>query len=334
VRLQRGKRQTENRPVPANIHQVRWAGGQDEFHWVDLARLAFEFRRLTEKIRPDLVHAGPIQTCGFIAAISGFRPLLTMSWGFDLLQDADRNAWWRRVTRYTLRHSTFFTSDAEVTRQKAVAFGMKPERTIVFPWGVDLERFTPGKSSKRPQEFVLFCNRSWEPRYGVDVLAHAFVRLAREREDIRLLLLGSGSQAVTIRQILERGGVSKQVTFPGQIPQSELPPYYQMADLYISPSHVDGSSVSLMEALACSLPCLVSNISANREWVVEGVNGWLFPDGDAAALAVKIGAVMEKRTSLPEIRRAARHTAEERADWRVNFSRLLETYRQTVSLHA
>jgi glycosyltransferase involved in cell wall biosynthesis len=333
VRLQRGKRQMENRPVPEHIHQVQWTGGKDEFHWIDLARLAFDFRRLTRRIKPDLVHAGPIQTCGFLAAISGIRPLLTMSWGFDLMQDADRNGWWRWVTRYTLRHSTFFSSDAEVTRQKAVAFGMRPDRTIVFPWGVDLERFTPGKESEHPQEFTILCSRSWEPRYGVDVLVHAFVSLARERKDIHLLLLNSGSQAADLRQVLERGGVAQQVTFAGHISQSDLPRYYHMADLYISPSHIDGSSVSLLEALACGLPCLVSDIPTNREWVVEGENGWLFPDGDAAALTAKIGLVMDKRDSLHEIRLSARHTAEERADWRLNFSRLMDTYRQTVSLH-
>jgi len=54
--------------------------------------------------------------------------------GFDLMQDAERNEWMKWVTRYTLKHSTFFTSDAQITRDKAVAFGMNPDRTVVFPW--------------------------------------------------------------------------------------------------------------------------------------------------------------------------------------------------------
>jgi glycosyltransferase involved in cell wall biosynthesis len=89
-----------------------------------------------------------------------------------------------------------------------------------------------------------------------------------------------------------------------------------------------------MEALSCGLPCLVSDIPANREWISEGVNGWLFPDGDAEALAAKIGAALEERNSLIKIRQAARCTAEEKADWRKNFSTLLDTYRQTVLLNA
>jgi glycosyltransferase involved in cell wall biosynthesis len=330
VRLQRGARQTEDRPVPVNIRQVLWAGGQKPFIWRDLPRLIVDFRRLVKEIKPDLIHAGPIQTCAFIAVLSGFRPILSMSWGFDLMKDVDRGRGWRFATDFTLRRSAFFTSDANVTSDKAVSHGMAPDRTIVFPWGVDLDHFSPATEKTEPRGFTVFCNRSWEPNYGVDVLARAFVNVARQKPEVSLLLLGGGSQGPAIRQILSSGGVLDQVTFAGQIPQKELPRFYRMADLYVSPSHVDGSSVSLMEALACALPCLVSDIPANKEWVFEAENGWLFPDGDADALAVKILAAMENRASLPLIGKNARNTAEERADWKKNFKKLLQAYESAV----
>jgi glycosyltransferase involved in cell wall biosynthesis len=329
VRLQRGPRQVEDRPIPEKIRQVLWAGGQDVFRWRDLPRLTVDFRRLAREIKPDIVHAGPIQTCGLIATLAGAGPRLIMSWGFDLMQDVDRNGWWRWATKYVLRRADFFTSDCEATRTKAVDYGMNPDHTVIFPWGVDLEHFSPSTvhhpSSKG---FTLFCNRSWEPRYGVDVLAKAFVAVAGQRSDLDLHLLGGGSQGQTIRQIFERGGVLDRVTFAGQISNRDLPRYYHMADLYISPSHVDGSSVSLMEALACGLPCLVSDIPANKEWVADGVNGWLFPDGNADALAAKILAAVENRDGLAGIGQAARRTAEEKADWKKNFQKLLVTYQQ------
>ena len=148
-------------------------------------------RKVIKRIQPDLIHAGPIQTCAFIAVLTGFRPILTMSWGFDLMKDDTRNRWWQWVTRYTLRRSTYFTSDAHVTRDKAVAYGMNPDRTVVFPWGVDLSHFTPkDRSLNADSSFTLFCNRSWEPNYGVDVVARAFVKVAQQREDISLMLAG------------------------------------------------------------------------------------------------------------------------------------------------
>lgn len=328
VQLEGNQRQVESRLVPENVRQVIWKGGREPFRWGNLVALTFDFRRLVKEIQPDLIHAGPIQTCAFIAILSGFRPTLTISWGFDLMDDVHRNKWWGWVTRYTLKRSSFFTSDAKVTRDMAVKYGMNPEKTVVFPWGVDLDHFNVQTLQRsNVQTFTLFCNRSWETRYGVDVLAKAFVKVAQQRDNVDLILLNGGSQGGKLRQILQRGGVLDRVTFGGQISQTDLPRWYHMADLYISPSHVDGSSVSLMEALACGLPCLVSDIPANKEWVVENENGWLFRDGDVDQLAEKILAAMDQREKLPEIGRASRRSAEMRADWKKNAETLMNVYR-------
>lgn len=330
LNLLQGTRQTEDRPVPEHVQQVRWAGAGAAFRWRDLPRLVSDFRRVVRAVKPDLVHAGPIQTCAFIAVLSGFRPVLAMSWGFDLMQDVHRNAWWEFVTRYTLKRASFFISDAQVTRDKALAYGMHPDRTVVFPWGVDVKHFAPGANRQPSTGFTLFCNRSWEPRYGVTVLAKAFVEIARKHPAADLILLGGGSQAQTIRQILMNGGVLERVHFGGQISQADLPNWYHMADLFISPSHVDGSSVSLMEALACGLPVLVSDIPANQEWVREGQNGWLFRDGDVHMLVERVLAVMARKQDLADIGRAARRSAEERADWSKNVKVLFEAYERAL----
>jgi glycosyltransferase involved in cell wall biosynthesis len=327
VQLEGNARQVESRSVPENVHQVIWKGGREPFKWSNLPKLALDFRRVVKEIKPDIIHAGPIQTCAFIAMLSGFRPILTMSWGFDLMDDVHKNKWMEQVTRYVLRRSTFFISDANVTRDMAVKYGMNPDKTVVFPWGIDLEHFRPSTINRQPPTFTLFCNRSWETRYGVDILARAFVKVARQKENVDLILLGDGSQVHNLRNILQNGGVFERVTFGGQISQMELPRWYHKADLYISPSHVDGSSVSLMEALGCGLPCLVSDIPANKEWIVEDENGWLFRDGDADHLAEKILAAIDQREKLPALGASARRTAESRADWKKNSAVLMNIYK-------
>jgi glycosyltransferase involved in cell wall biosynthesis len=220
---------------------------------------------------------------------------------------------------------------------------MNPEHTVVFPWGIDLEHFHPRKEERRKTKvssqrskvtsrktITLFCSRTWEPIYGVDVLAKAFVKVSNENLTVNLILLGGGSQRAKIRQILMNGGVLDRIHFGGQVGQRDLPRWYHMADLYISPSHVDGSSVTLMEALACGLPCLVSDIAGNREWIQDGINGWLFRDGDVDDLAEKILHAIKSRRSFKRIGIAARKTAEERADWKKNFGKLLEAYESAV----
>jgi glycosyltransferase involved in cell wall biosynthesis len=338
LRLERQKRQLESRPLPARVEQVAWGGGQAPAGWRDYPRLLRGARRVIRKIKPDVIHAGPVQSAGFLAALSGFRPLVTMSWGSDLLMDADRSAWMRWVTRYTLARSTVLAGDCRAVQDKAAAFGFPPERVVLFPWGVDLQRFQPGRAADLrarlgwQDAFVVLSLRTWEPLYGVDVLVRGFARAARQRPQLRLLLLGGGSQAGLLRSILQQQGVLEQVYFGGQINGDELPVYYQAADVYVSASHSDGSSVSLMEALASGLPALVSDIPGNREWITTGQDGWLFPDGDDQAITAGILRALDLGRQLAEVRSAARALAEQRANWQINFQRLLAAYDLALSL--
>jgi glycosyltransferase involved in cell wall biosynthesis len=317
----------EDRPLPPQIEQIEWAGGRGPVHWRDGPRLLASLKRVIRAVQPDLIQAGSLQTAALLAALSGYSPLVSMSWGYDLLFDADRNTLWRWATRYTLSHSAVMIGDCNTIRQRARSFGMPDEHIVTFPWGVDLDHFNVGglESSNAPT-FNLLSTRNWEPIYGVDVIAKAFVQAAQQRPELRLILLGDGSQAGLLRQVFTRGGVLDNVIFPGQVSQAELPDYYRAADLYVSASHSDGSSISLLEAMACGRPALVSDIPGNLEWVEPGIQGWFFPDGDQNALAQAILHAVDMREKLPEMGCAARRLAEQRADWKKNFQQLLQAY--------
>ncbi len=217
--------------------------------------------------------------------------------------------------------------DCDTIRQKAIELGMLDEKIVTFPWGIDLNSFTPGEyPPNRGNQFTILSTRGWEPIYGVDILAKAFVKAANQYQGLRLILLGNGSQANYLRNIFTRGGVMERVILPGSISQADLAKYFNMANLYVSASHSDGSSVSLMEALACGRPVLVSDIPGNREWVQPGVNGWWFRDGNVDDLAKKITLAIDQSEQLNEMSIAARQVAEERADWEQNFPNLLIAY--------
>jgi glycosyltransferase involved in cell wall biosynthesis len=343
LRLEQRDQQLEDRPLPPQVEIVHWAGGQRPARWQDGPRLLADLKRVLREIKPDLVQAGPLQTCALLVALAGFRPLVSVSWGSDLLLEADRSAWNRWATRYTLARSAAMVGDCAPVRQKAVAYGMPDERIVTFPWGVDLNHFSPdgdaaaqrrpifpGASASDAAPFVLLSTRGWEPVYGVDVIARGFVLAAHQHPELQLLMLAGGSQAGLLRQIFQLGGVSDRVHFPGQVNQAELPHYYRSADLYVSASHSDGTSISLLEAMASGTPVLVSDIPGNREWVQPGVQGWWFPDGDPQGLAQGISDAVLQRTRLAEMGRAARRLAEEQADWEKNFPQLLKAYKIAV----
>jgi len=342
LRLERRGHQLEDRPLPSEIRQIHWAGGQSPVRSLDGPRLVAALRKVIRDFNPDLVQAGPVQRSAFLAALTGFHPLVTMSWGYDLLMDVHNGAAWEWATRYTLKRSDAFVGDCATIRNLAVDYGMAEDRIVTFPWGANIQKYTPVEIKFQTpirerlgwgqDKFVLLSTRGWSDIYGVEDLAKAFVQATRVRPELRLLMLGGGSLSSMIKTIFDRGGVRDLVHFPGQISQEKLPDYYRGADLYISTSHSDGTSISLLEALASGTPVLLTNIPGNKEWILnQGEVGWLFEDGSPDDLTKGILHAVENRQNLPAIGQAARSLAEERADWGKNFPHLLEAYRIALS---
>ncbi|RPI21104.1 MAG: hypothetical protein EHM70_25620, partial [Chloroflexota bacterium] len=230
LRLERRGHTLEDRSLPPEVSQVHWAGGNAPAGWRDGPRLLASLKKVIRQVRPDLIQAGPIQTAAFLVALSGYRPLVSMSWGYDLLKDAGRSRLWGWATRFTLKRSAAFVGDCDTIRRRAVSFGMREGGIVTFPWGVDLSHFTPQDpvSEDPPGPVTLLSTRGWEPIYGVDVIARAFASAAVHQAncggpELRLIMLGNGSQAGLLRQIFTQGGVIDQVSFPGQVGYSDLP---------------------------------------------------------------------------------------------------------------
>ena len=338
LQLERNGRVLESQPLPGGVDLINWCGGKKPALLRDAPCLLSDLARVIRDVNPDVIHAGPVQSAALLTALNGFQPLVTMSWGSDILKDATRSIWMRWATRFTLRRTTVFLGDCQAVQDRAVSMGFPTERIIQFPWGVDLSHFSPGSSQIRSQlgwtadNFVVLSMRSWEPIYGVDVLVRGFALATQTFPQLRLLLLGQGSQEAHLRKIIFESRIEDKVHFAGTVSHLNLPDYYRAADLYTSASYSDGSSISLLEALACGLPVLLSDIPANCEWVMPGEQGWFFPAGNDQAIARGIRSAVDQRMWLSKMGRASRKIAEERADWRHNFQRLLDAYDLAIEL--
>lgn len=319
--------------LPTRVH---------EMHFLDTPRglnksraLVRYFQDLVKVLKPDLVHAGPVHGPAYIAARAGFHPLVSMSWGSDILYDVSHSVKAKLKCQYTLNHTDIFVGDCQAVADRAISMGVPREHIFLFPWGVDLQHFTPDGGSLWREKlgwqknFIFLSNRSFEEIYGVDVIIRAFGLAIKRRPEMRLLLLGRGSLESRLRELVDSLGLSDFVHFADFASFEDLPEVYRSADIYLSASHSDGSSVSLMEALACGAPALVSNIASNLEWIEVCKNGWTFKDNDCRDLAEKMCAACEKK-NLESMRKAARITAEKRANWAMNFPVLLQAYQAAL----
>ena len=325
------------RQIAPGVEEVKWVGGNDRFSWSRTMEYVKDLKRVIAEVKPDVIHAGPVHMCAYLAELAGFKRLVTMSWASDILHEVKLDRTLARTARYALKRTSVLVGDCQAMANKAIeVYRFPPERIVLFPWGVDLDLFKPNGVPYLRSElgwndaFVCLCLRSWEPVYGVDLVVEAFARAVREVPYLRLLLYGSGSQNDLIRGMIASNALEEKVFLGGKVNNAELPAVYRSADVYLTAAHSDGSSVSLMEALACGLPSVVSDIPGNLEWVENDKHGWVFPDGNASALAAAMIDAYTQRKKLKDYLRNARLLAETKADWKKNFQELLRAYEMAV----
>ena len=326
----RAGRVYESRPLPDGVTALPHLDLEVGRRRLGLALLDGLHRVILET-EPDIVHAGPLQPCAWLVARLGFPRLVSMAWGSDLLHQARFGLGrWQAVG--ALQGSAAFLGDCEAVRQRAIALGMSQDRCVILPWGVDLQQFRPGEVAGARgrlgwQEKVVFlCLRAWEKRYGVDTVVEAFLRAARRDPRLRLILAGEGSLRTPLIGRIEASGLADRFWLPGYVSYSELATLYQSADVYLSGSHSDGSSVSLLESMASGLPAFVSDIPGNREWVVAERTGRCFEPGDVDGLERLLVEAPGMLDELKACGARARAVAEARADWGRNAPRMLEAY--------
>ncbi len=297
-----------------------------------------EIAAIATDVGASLIHAGPVPTVAYHAIQSGFRPVLAMSWGSDLLVDAREDATAQARANLVLSQAAGLICDSEAVAAVARELsGISQDQITIFPWGTEPEHFSPAADSRErlrarlgwQDAFVIFTNRSWEPIYSVPTALDAFAQARKANPALKLLLAGAGSEAAAVHESIRRHGLEPHVHFAGRVSREELPAYYAASELYLSCALSDGTSVSLLEAMSCGVPALVTDIPSNREWVAAGANGWLAARADAGAYARAISeAALLAPGQLRAMGQRGREQVLARADWKRESSRLLEAYRR------
>ncbi len=325
----------EKRSLPDGVRLMQWpsSSGPKKMPRTLLGRIA-ALRILRQEWSIDVVIAGPVQT-GTLAAAMVFRcPVMAMSWGSDMLVTADTNLRNRFLTSLALRRSSAAICDCQAVQSALIRYSRRRLREndiIALPWGIDLDEFRPrdvGPEARQQLGWssgkVIISTRSWESLYAVDTLVKAIALLRARDEDVRLILLGDGSQAPLIRRLVEEHQLSSRVSMPGRVSNEQTADYFCMSDLYVSTAPSDGTSISMLEAMACGLPVIVSEGYGNVEWVSPGTNGWLVPPKDPERLADMITRALEDGGRCQAIGATNRDLVCARADWSRNKRQLMD----------
>jgi len=288
-------------------------------------------RRALAEFAPDLVDAQYVPNYGLLGALCGRRPLSVTAWGSDLLIAGSKDPLRRARTRFVLERADLVLADAENLARAARELGAAPGRVHAISWGIDLARFG-GSAAREPG--LLLSARMHEPVYDLETLIRGVAPFLARHRDARLVVAGDGSLRRAHESLAARVLPPGRWEFVGMQRPEALAAWLARADLYLSASRSDSTSVSLLEAMAAGAVPVVSDIDGNREWVAEGEGARMFPVGDAEALA----AALERAASGPEwaerARARNRKVVEARGDQRRNLDRIEALLEELVARHA
>ena len=257
------------------------------------------------RMRPDVVLIGHVNFCFvgvLIARLTASRALLMVHGG---------EAWRPRRSRWvnhSIRHVDCISSVSELTLRRLCEWApIAANRTFVLPCCVDLSRFTPGPrdaalvhalglSGKR---IVMTMGRLAieEQAKGFDEVIEQLPRLLRIVPDLVYLICGTGSDEARLRAKAAAIGVAGQVVFAGFVPEDEKVKYYRLADAYVMPSRGEGFGIVILEALACGIPVMGSNVDGTFEALQGGALGACVDPRDPQAVFQGILDALRKSRS-------------------------------------
>ncbi len=276
-------------------------------------------RRELGAFSPEIVNAIYVAGYGLVGALAGYRPLVVSAIGSDMLVDYPSSPVHRMQIRYALSSASLVTTDAAALTGAVERVGVERARIVEIVFGVDPSIFNRhGASRPGDGPLRIVSTRNLYPIYRVDTLVDAFSEVSAS-VDARLVICGDGPERDALERRAREAGLSGKVTFTGRLDPAGIAGELKKADIYVSTSLSDSTSVSLLEAMACGAVPVVTDLAANREWISPGRSGALCPAGDHHALAAAILEIHSDPSAAEAMRDEAAAEVDRRGLWLPNM---------------
>ncbi len=304
---------------------VAFSPGQSEFEtWLQYSRAALR-AVLEMRLSFDLVHCHDWMTAltGAGLRLATGKPFI---WNVHLPQNYARGA--------AVENIGLVTADAVLVNSRAMQHELglrnRPIRSVhVIPNGVPGDVFRPSPSWPLDGGYVLFVGRLVAQK-GLAILVRAVGEVLYRWPDLQLVVGGEGMVGPAAEVVARYLGLAHRVSFRGWQGGEDLVRLYQDARAVVVPSIYEPFGIVALEAMACGRPVIVSDVGGLREIVTDGVDGYLVPAGDHAALAQCMVDICRNPQRAREMGRNARARAES-FTWDASAAATASVYRQLAS---
>ncbi len=307
-------------------------------HLINSVPTVIQLRRMIRNINPDVVHAHAVEVDALLGAVSGFHPFVVTPWGSDVLVAPKESKISRWIVKYVLKRADLITCDAEHIKKPLIELGASSQKIKRINFGVDTGEFMPGlKNGRLGKELEIFdsptviTSRRLDPDCDIASLITAIPQVLAEVPEAKFVIIGQGSEEAKLKELSKSLGVSESVRFIGWVPHDELPQYLTSADIFISTALSDaGLATSTAEAMACGLPVIITDFGDNREWVENGVNGFIIPLRSPQVLASRIVHLLRNTDIREKFGKINRQIIVERNSWEKEMRKMEKLYEELI----
>ena len=326
----------EQFPCPVHVLPLRNMHG-----WTAL-RYGLALSRLLRKERVEIVHTFfPTSDLwgGLIATLSGCPILVSSRRDMGILRSR------KHRVPYRLLNPLFDQVQAVSDKVREFCISqdhLPPERVVTVHNGIDLAVIDAEPVGHRNSAFGLDQDSPVvitvaNPRFvkGIDILVRAAALVRKQLPDTLFVLIGDYPYEKSYRQdvlaLAKRLGVEDGVRFLGQ--RDDVCSLLKASDLFCLPSRSEGMSNALLEAMACRLPCVATDVGGNSEVVVDGETGFLVPSEQPDTLAARIVAILRDKKLAKRMGQIGRRVVESKFTVQHMVRRLALLYDDLLRQH-
>lgn len=298
----------------------------------------FSAHRILKQIKPDIVHAHYASGYGTLLRLSGFHPAVLSVWGGDVFEFPYQSRLHENILRANLAYADYITSTSNFMKPQIGRFLTGAKKIDVIPFGVDCARFKP-MNSKGMSETIIGTTKSLEKKYGIDYLLKVFTMVKQKykgKQPLRLLLCGEGTQKKKLEAMVKHLGISDSVTFTGYISHALLPDMLNQFTVYAALSIAESETfgVAVLEACACGVPVVVSDVGGLPEIVKDGLSGFIVPVKDETRAAEKILQLIEDKELRDRTGLNARKFVLDNYSWTNNVNQMESLYKEIIRIQS
>lgn len=287
-------------------------------------------KRILSEFQPQIIHAHYATSYGLLGALLNFHPFVISVWGSDVMSFPGKSYLHKQILKFNFSKAVLITASSNYLRMITSQYTSR--NVEVVPFGIDLNRFRPDNPKKSRDGFVIGTVKGLEDYYGIGTIIQAFNLLVQNDDNagLKLIIAGDGSQKEKFINLVNQFGIQENVKFLGNYPYSKIQELYNSFDICVFASTRESFGVAVLEAQACGIPVLVSDIDGFKEVYKDGKTALSFRAGDAWDLAEKIKLLMSDDHLRRELSQNAPGFVFSNFNLSKNADSMLQLYKQII----